>query len=86
MNPVGFLISSDREEFLLDYSINSGHIKRVWSPILSTAKVFDTRLQAQTVLIKLNCSYRLWVLQLLETDEHFIVTTGSSIRPKWLHG
>lgn len=86
MKPSGYVISSDREEYLSDFSFAPGHIKRVWSPFIDSAKVFQSKAQADTILKKLQSPYRLWVLQLLETPTAFIVTTGSVIRPHWLHG
>ncbi len=86
MKTVGFVLATDQETYLEDFRIDQGgSIFRLWSPLVSSAKVFQSKSQAESVMQKISCSYRLWLLQLLETDTSFVVTTGSTVRPKWLH-
>ncbi len=84
MRKLGFVIANDREEFLVYEGGNSSAWARAWSPLPSMAKAY-TRREAEKLANSLEVPYPVWVLQLIETDNHYLVSSANGSGPDWLH-
>lgn len=82
---VGFIIANEREEFLHSVNAKPGLYQALgWSPVSDFAKVYSTRALAVDEANKLDVSYPVWVLLLLESEGQFAVGSDDENRPPWL--
>lgn len=81
---LGYVIASEQEDYLARFKKSSAGIFKGWSPTPEQAIVYDTYLKASKVLKQLVVSYRVWILELWETDKQLIVASSSEDKPHWL--
>lgn len=84
MKKCGFIIANDDEKFLVYYTFIGGACVRSWTLSLNDALVFQERSLALMAVEKMTPSFRLWVLELYETDKQFALATDEDEKPDWL--
>ncbi len=82
---LGFILANDREEFLHDYRNSPGAIERAWTAFPKYAKRFPVRRAAERAIRRLEAEYPVYVLELLDDGNRFIVAADEDRpRPSWL--
>lgn len=82
---LAFILANDQEEFLVDYKNECGVIARVWGLLPDRAKRYPTRRAADYAISKLEAGHPVYVLELLDEGDRFIVAADEAFpRPSWL--
>lgn len=80
-----FILANDQEEFLHDFRKRPGAIERAWTASPEYAKRFPVRRAAERAVRRLEAGYPVYVLELLDDGDRFIVAAGEDHpRPSWL--
>jgi hypothetical protein len=83
-NKRGYVIASEQQDFLQVFKQTPLGIFKGWCLSPEIAKVYETYSKASRDVKKLDVSYRVWILELWETDKQFIVGSSSEDKPDWL--
>lgn len=82
---LAFILANDREEFLHDYRQRPWVTERTWTVFPGHAKRFPTRRVAEYAIRHLEAGYPVYVLELLDDGDRFIVAADEDrSRPSWL--
>lgn len=82
---LAFILANDQEEFLHDYRKLPGRIERAWTASPEHAKRFPARGDAQFVIGRLESEYPVYVLELLDDGDRFIVAANEAFpMPCWM--
>lgn len=81
---LGHIIANDNEEFLAYSRITKQAQVCAWTSVPDLAQVFPSKLEADNTVKALDVSTKLWVLQLFETADNYLIGTPSDDRPSWL--
>jgi hypothetical protein len=84
LHHLGFVIANSDEEFLHDWKRGPGYSLLHWALSPALAHVFQTSQHARDVITLLDHHSKLWVLDLFESQNAFVVATDAKKRPKWL--
>lgn len=81
---LGYVIASEHEDYLGVFKINSMGIFKGWVLTPEKAIIYATRREASKIVKKLDVSYKVWILELWETEKQLIVASSSEDKPHWL--
>jgi len=81
---IGYVIANDNEEFLVFDQTTRHSSSRAWSVLPDLAQLFPSRRLAEKSAKLLDVENPLWVLQLIETPDNYLIRSESKDRPSWL--
>lgn len=82
---LAFILANDQGEFLHDYRVRPGAVERAWTASPEYAKRFPSREDAGLVIRRLESGYTVYVLELLDDGDRFIVAADEAFpMPSWM--
>lgn len=81
---IGFVIANNEEEYLHSWKHQPAYSLKVWTLSPGKAHLFETREIASNVIILLDHYSKLWILDLFDSPDAYVVGTNPSERPQWL--
>lgn len=82
---LAFILANDQEQFLHHYRKRPGAIERAWTAFPEYAKRFPIRRAAERAVCCLEVEYPVYVLELFDDGDRFIVAADEAFpRPSWL--
>jgi len=82
----GYVIASESEEFLVHFEeIEDFYVRKAWAitPMLAFRYTLPQALDVFEKLKK-DVSYRIWILELFETEDNLFLASDAEDQPPWL--